>query len=93
MKKELSILIPTKDYVCTRLVKELVKQAMAIQDLSFEVIVADDGSDVQETIEENKAINQFPHCKYIIRETNIGRSAIRNFFGFASHIPLFAILR
>ena len=36
MKKELSILIPTKDYVCTRLVKELVKQAMAIQDLSFE---------------------------------------------------------
>ena len=47
MKKELSILIPTKDYVCTRLIKELVKQAMAIQDLSFEVIVADDGSDIQ----------------------------------------------
>ena len=63
MKKELSILIPTKDYVCTRLVKELVKQATAIQGLNFEVIVADDGSDVQETIEENKAINQFQHCK------------------------------
>ena len=53
MKKELSILIPTKDYVCTRLVSELVKQATAIQDLIFEVIVADDGSDVQETIEAN----------------------------------------
>ena len=87
MKKELSILIPTKDYVCTRLVKELVKQATAIQGLNFEVIVADDGSDVQETIEENKAINQFQHCKYIIRETNVGRSAIRNFLTSQATFP------
>ena len=87
MKKELSILIPTKDYVCTRLVSELVKQATAIQDLIFEVIVADDGSDVQETIEANKAINQFLHCKYIIRETNVGRSAIRNFLASQATYP------
>ena len=92
MKKELSILIPTKDYVCTRLIKELVKQAMAIQDLSFEVIVADDGSDIQETIEENKAINQFPHCKYIIRETNVGRSAIRNFLASQATYPYLLFL-
>ena len=92
MKKELSILIPTKDYICTRLIKELVKQAMAIQDLSFEVIVADDGSDVQETIEENKAINQFPHCKYIIRETNVGRSAIRNFLASQATHPYLLFL-
>ena len=92
MKKELSILIPTKDYVCTRLIKELVKQAMAIQDLSFEVIVADDGSDIQETIEENKAINQFPHCKYIIRETNVGRSTIRNFLASQAIYPYLLFL-
>ena len=89
MKKELSILIPTKDYVCTRLVSELVKQATAIQGLIFEVIVADDGSDVQETIEANKAINQFLHCKYIIRETNVGRSAIRNFLASQATYPHF----
>lgn len=79
MKPQLSILIPTKNYVCVRLVKELVKQATAIQHLTFEIIVADDGSDKKETIEENKAIQQLSHCKYIIREVNVGRSAIRNF--------------
>ena len=79
MKPQLSILIPTKNYVCVRLVKELVKQATAIQHLIFEIIVADDGSDKKETIEENKEINQLLHCKYIIREVNVGRSAIRNF--------------
>ena len=87
MKKELSILIPTKDYVCTRLIKELVKQATAIQDLIFEVIVADDGSESKETIIENKIINQFPHCKYIIRETNVGRSSIRNFLASQAQYP------
>ena len=79
MKPQLSILIPTKNYVCVRLVKELVKQATAIQHLTFEIIVADDGSDKKETIEENKAIQQLSHCKYMIREVNVGRSAIRNF--------------
>lgn len=79
MKPQLSILIPTKNYVCIRLVKELVKQATAIQHLTFEIIVADDGSDKKETIEENKEINQLLHCKYMIREVNVGRSAIRNF--------------
>ena len=79
MKPQLSILIPTKNYVCVRLVKELVKQATAIQHLIFEIIVADDGSDKKETIEENKEINQLLHCKYMIREVNVGRSAIRNF--------------
>lgn len=79
MKPQLSILIPTKNYVCVRLVKELVKQATAIQNLTFEIIVADDGSDRKETIEENKAIQQLSHCKYLIREVNVGRSAIRNF--------------
>ena len=87
MKKELSILIPTKDYVCTRLIKELVKQSTAIQDLIFEVIVADDGSESKETIIENKIINQFPHCKYIIRETNVGRSSIRNFLASQAQYP------
>ncbi|MGP1590413.1 MAG: glycosyltransferase family 2 protein [Prevotella sp.] len=87
MKKELSILIPTKDYVCTRLIKELVKQATAIQNLIFEIIVADDGSKSEETITENKIINQFPHCKYIIRETNIGRSSIRNFLASQAQYP------
>lgn len=79
MKPQLSILIPTKNYVCVRLVKELIKQATAIQHLTFEIIVADDGSDKKETIEENKEINQLLHCKYMIREVNVGRSAIRNF--------------
>ncbi|WP_262502578.1 glycosyltransferase [Hoylesella shahii] len=56
MKTQLSVLIPTYNYVCLPLVRELHKQAMAIEGLQFEIVVAEDGSDEAETIERNAEI-------------------------------------
>ena len=44
MKQELSILIPVYNDDSTRLAAELSRQAEAITDLSYEIIVADDCS-------------------------------------------------
>ena len=75
----LSILIPTYNDMCVHLVASLIEQASQIDGLSYEILVADDGSTSKETIVANQDINKYPHCKYLLREQNIGRSAIRNF--------------
>ena len=74
----LSILIPTYNYCCVGLVHDLHEQAV-LTDIQFEILVADDGSDNMRIIQENSSINSFSHCRYIRREHNTGRSAIRNF--------------
>ena len=76
--KEISILIPTYNHVCVALVAALQQQALAAS-ISYEVIVADDGSTQTDTIESNRAINALPCCHYIERQQNVGRAAIRNF--------------
>ena len=77
--KELSILIPTYNDLCTELVKTLQQQAEKLG-TSYEIIVADDGSTCRDTIQKNEAvINALPHCRFIRREPNAGRAAIRNF--------------
>ena len=45
----------------------------------YEILVADDGSTDERTIEGNRIINTLPHCRYIERKENVGRAAIRNF--------------
>lgn len=45
----------------------------------YEIIVADDGSRDQVAIISNMLINELPHCRYIRRRENVGRSVIRNF--------------
>ena len=74
----LSILIPTYNQVCTSLVKQLIPllQTAAIH---YEVIVADDGSTDEATIESNRILSDYPNCHYIRRNENVGRAAIRNF--------------
>ena len=79
MKRELSILIPTFNDVCKDVVNELHRQASKIEGLSYEIVVADDGSTDAEAIAANEAINLLPHCRNIIRKENVGRAAIRNF--------------
>ena len=80
MKQELSILIPTYNTKCAGLVKALHRQAMQIEGLKFEILVADDGSTNQKTTtENNREISMLPHCSYLIRPTNSGRAAIRNY--------------
>lgn len=77
-KQELSVLIPTYNHVCVTLVRGLVPQLQS-STIRFEVIVADDGSTDTNTIQENEMINSLPDCRYVVRNENVGRSAIRNF--------------
>lgn len=79
LKKELSILIPTYNDVCTDSVNTLMKQAESIGELCFEIIVADDASTDENVVEANGAIDRMTNCRYIRREKNVGRAAIRNF--------------
>ena len=79
-KKELSILIPNYNNVCVGLVTVLQRQAEALG-ISYEIIVADDASPEKEKIGENEAINALPHCRYVVKETNTGSAATRNFLG------------
>lgn len=74
----LSILIPTYQYDCTELVKELKKQCDFLG-MGYEIIVVDDGSDDSQWIGMAKNINGLINCKFIRREKNVGRSSIRNF--------------
>ncbi|MBM6992786.1 MAG: glycosyltransferase family 2 protein [Prevotella sp.] len=75
----ISILIPTFNDSCLNLVDALAKQATVMDGLAWEIIVADDASTDKSIVEENLKINEIPHCRYIVREKNVGRSAIRNF--------------
>ena len=83
----LSILLPVYNCSCVALVTELQRQCVECK-VDFEIIVADDGSlsgaigmntACQHLIDENKVIEHLKGVRYIIREKNVGRSAIRNF--------------
>lgn len=74
----LSILIPTYNYNCAPLVKELATQAKRIVGLQWEIIVGDDGSTQQAAVVANRAINSLPCCEYWERGYNSGRATIRN---------------
>lgn len=87
MINTLSILIPTYNHICTELVESLQAQASSLPNLEYEILVADDGSTDEYTIEENRIINQLDNCRYIERETNIGRAAIRNFLAQQAKHP------
>lgn len=76
----LSILIPTYNYVCVRLVSDLQRQAEALG-CAYEILVADDASD-EAYKRKNREINKLPHCQYIELQANVGRSRIRNILGF-----------
>ena len=78
MSKSLSILLPTYNCICTALVGELQRQCVA-EGADFEIIVADDASPDKRFIAENRAIARLDGVRYIEREHNVGRSAIRNY--------------
>jgi len=79
-KKELSILIPNYNNVCVGLVTVLQQQADALG-IDYEILVADDASPQKDTVRQNEAIGALPHCRYIVKETNTGSAATRNFLG------------
>ncbi len=75
--RDISILIPSYNYVCTSLVSELRRQASQLA-IGYEIIVADDGSSDTACTEANSKIGTWPQCRFIRMEKNIGRAAIRN---------------
>lgn len=83
-KNKLSILLPTFNNVCIKLVECLRKQCEKMGEeieggLWFEIIVADDGSTDSNAVQANRHINGMRHCRFVERTTNAGRSKIRNY--------------
>ncbi len=76
----LSILIPTKDYDCKRLVKALYEQVEKLQQ-PCEIVVAEDGSS-PEGIAMNSSLSTLPYCRIITLKENIGRAKIRNLLAY-----------
>ena len=77
MKRALSILIPTHDYICYKLVADLHAQAER-QEIPYEILVAEDGSRSQVAILANHKITELSHCTHIQRRENLGLAATRN---------------
>lgn len=73
----LSVLIPVFNCRCSDLVVALHKQLSDLP-VSWEIVVADDGSDDEQVKEENRAISTMKNVRLIERETNSGRAKIRN---------------
>lgn len=78
MQKRLSILLPSYNNECLRLVKALHSEATAILGLDFEIIVIDDASTELDKIFPNEEIASLSNCSYIKLKKNIGRASIRN---------------
>lgn len=79
MISSLSVLIPVYNRDCTQLVRALLRQAIGIEVLRFELLVADDGSTQEELKAKNRVMNQWQGCRVIERSENAGRAIIRNF--------------
>ena len=84
--KAISILIPIYNSVCVKQVKELSAQAQQLN-VDYEIIVADDDSPLKDLVRDNEAINYMPNCQYIVKPTNTGSAATRNFLAERSHYP------
>ena len=83
---DISILIPTYNHTCVELVSALQQQASQLP-ISYEIIVADDGSSMASIIEANRAINDYTNSRYIERPENAGRAAIRNYLAEKASKP------
>lgn len=73
----LSILLPTFNDRCDGLVRTLATQC-ASTDVAYEILVGDDGSTDQQVVTANRIVNTIPGARFIERDINVGRAAIRN---------------
>lgn len=82
--KALSILIPTYNDLCVKLVDDLRQQAEDAT-IDYEILIGDDGSTNTAVVDENQKIDDWPYCHYLRQIQNIGRAAIRNFLAQEAH--------
>lgn len=73
----ISFLIPTYNYDCTALVRELCRQADEAG-ADYEVLVADDASTDVEVVKALAEIADMSCCRLLRGRDNVGRAAIRN---------------
>ena len=73
----LSILIPTYNYDCTALVRELQRQ-ITDNRLVAEVIVMDDASPDEVLRKSNAVIDTLPDCRLVLAAENLGRARTCN---------------
>lgn len=79
----LSIVIPTYNMDCLRLVTDLQQQCEELEatfeaTFEYEIIVADDCSTNESVISRNEMMEFLPNCEYVRMEANVGRAALCN---------------
>lgn len=72
----ISILIPTKNFNCSKLIEALHGQGETLG-CPYEILIAEDGTE-KSNLHLNSIADMLTNCRRIVKETNIGRAAIRN---------------
>lgn len=72
----LSVLIPVKNFDCSKLIKELHKQGETLG-CQYEIIIAEDGTE-SDMLHLNSVADELRNSRRIVKKINIGRAAIRN---------------
>lgn len=75
----ISILIPTFNDDCRGLAGSIMAQAEAINGLEWEIVIGDDASTYTALVEDLRRLDRLENFRYLRCNTNMGRSAIRNF--------------
>lgn len=88
--KRISILLPTYNCFCSRLVESLQSQCRELVSdcagFDYEIIVADDCSTDRSFVAANSVIEQLDGVRYVRLDHNMGRSAIRNFLAHEARL-------
>lgn len=72
-------MLPVYNRVCVGMVARLKELCDDVEGLRYEIIAADDGSADRDAVARNKAIGRMEGCRYVVRDTNSGAAATRNF--------------
>ena len=89
----ISVLIPTYNVDCLRLVADVQKQCEELQaqygdtEFDYEILVVDDASPDESIVERNEMIELLPNCTHLRLTANVGRAAARNYLVEQSRFP------
>lgn len=81
----ISILIPTRNFNCSKLIEALHGQGEALG-CPYEILIAEDGTE-KNNLHLNSIADMLTNCRRIVKETNIGRAAIRNLLATEAQHP------